>query len=90
MKIMIGVLLILLCLVQYVLWFSPGGVHATQQLKAALASQKTKNARLVKRNEALAADIHDLKHGNEAIEARARSNLGMVKRGEVFYQVVSK
>ena len=52
------------------------------------AEQRSENAELRKRNEALAAEVEDLKSGTEAIEERARSELGMIKPGEVFYQVI--
>src|SRR3954471_16954000 len=58
------------------------------RLEKQLAEQKQENLRLKQRNEKLAAEVEDLKSGKEAIEERARSELGLIKPGEVFYQVV--
>ena len=58
------------------------------RLQQRLDEQKQENAKLRQRNEALAAEVQDLKSGKEAIEERARSELGLIKPGEVFYQVV--
>ena len=59
-------------------------------MRSARASeQQAENAKLKQRNDALHADVEDLKHGQDAVEARARSQLGLIKPGEVFYQVVN-
>lgn len=78
----------LLLLLQYPLWFGSGGVFAVWQLKREIAMQQTENARLRERNAALTAEVNDLKQGSAAIEERARAELGMVKKGETFYQVI--
>ncbi|HQW80922.1 MAG TPA: cell division protein FtsB [Pseudomonadota bacterium] len=70
------------------LWFGQGGRPEVQHLQERVATQKRANAELHKRNDALAADVEDLKSGTEAIEERVRSELGMIKPGEVFYQVI--
>ena len=57
-------------------------------MKSRTAAQREENERLAKRNAALAADVQDLKEGREGVEERARAELGMVKPGETFYQVV--
>src|SRR5690242_21158920 len=57
-------------------------------IRARVAEQQAQNAKLKQRNDALHADVEDLKHGQDAVEARARSQLGLIKPGEVFYQVV--
>ena len=90
MKIILGALIILLLLLQYELWFSDGGVKTVLQMQKNIALQAKKNDELDKRNQVLIAEIKDLQNGNAAIEARARNDLGMVKKGEVFYQVVKK
>ena len=77
-------------LLQYQLWFVPGGIVSVWHLKKSVAQQQQKNQLLQTKNKVLAADIKDLKNGNQAIEEKARSELGMVKKGEVFYQVVNK
>ena len=84
----LGVLVVLLAWSQYVLWFSPNGVRSVWRLRAELQQQTAENKRLMRRNQQVLADIHDLKSGNDAIEERARRDLGMVKRGESFYQEV--
>lgn len=83
-------LLLLLMLVglQLELWFGSGSMQEVDSLRIAVKKQSDDNARLLKRNQALAADVHDLKHGEQAVEARARTELGLIKPGEVFYQVV--
>ena len=81
-------LLGLFLFLQYQLWFSVGGVISVRSLQQQIDQQKQKNTRFHQRNTVLVANIHDLKSGNHAVEARAREDLGMVKKGEVFYQVV--
>jgi cell division protein FtsB len=87
-KILVPVLLSLLGLAQYQLWYGPGGILPLQALYEAKARQITENRRLQERNLALAADVADLQQGLEAIEERARSDMGMIKNGEVFYRIV--
>lgn len=84
------VLLLLLAGLQFKLWSSHGGMHDVAALRLAVKKQADENGRLVQRNQALEADVSDLKHGEQAVEARARSELGLIKPGEVFYQVVEK
>ena len=81
-------LIALLIGLQGKLWFGQGGRPEVRHLQERVAMQQRENAELRKRNEALAAEVHDLKSGTEAIEERARSELGMIKQGEVFYQVI--
>ena len=81
-------LLLLLVLLQYQLWFGVGNVPSAMRLKSQAEAQATENAGLSKRNAALAAEVADLKQGQAAIEERARAELGMVKKGESFYQIV--
>ena len=88
MKTLIAVLLVLLLGLQYRLWFADGGLIEVQRLEQQIARQQAENQRLRERNEALAAEVRDLKKGLEAVEARARSELGMVGEGETFFQVV--
>jgi cell division protein FtsB len=73
---------------QYQLWFGVGGVKDVQRLEKAVAAQQKVNASLSARNDRLAAEVTDLKQGHEAVEERARLELGMVKPDEVFYQLV--
>lgn len=81
-------LLILLIGLQLKLWAGQGGLSEVRLLEKRVAEQKGENARLKQRNDALAAEVEDLKHGDEAVEERARSELGLIKPGETFYQVV--
>jgi len=81
-------LLGLILALQLKLWTGTGGAPDVWRLRARVATQAEENASLGTRNAALAADVQDLKEGKEGVEERARSELGMVKPGEVFYQVV--
>lgn len=81
-------LAVLLALLQYVLWFGDGGLRDLWQLEHQVEDQQSENERLTERNDALAAEVKDLKTGLEAVEARARLELGMIKEDEVFYQVI--
>ncbi|MEO8673550.1 MAG: cell division protein FtsB [Tahibacter sp.] len=82
------ILLILLIALQLKLWTGEGGMREVQSLRATVEQQKMENERLKARNEALSAEVQDLKEGRDAIEGRARSELGLIKPGEEFYQVV--
>jgi cell division protein FtsB len=73
---------------QYPLWIGKGSWTRVWDLDRQLAQQRDTNARLKARNDALDAEVRDLKEGSDALEERARMELGMVKRDEVFYQVV--
>ena len=82
------VLIIVLIALQVRLWTGQGGLRDVWRLQQSVAGQKAENERLKKRNETLSAEVEDLKHGEEAVEERARSELGLLKPGETFYQVV--
>ena len=88
MKVLALLLLVLLLMLQYKLWFSQGGLPEVWQLEEARSQQVSENAELGQRNQSLAAEVRDLKEGREAIEERARSEMGMIKKGETFYQIV--
>ncbi|MDF1794958.1 MAG: cell division protein FtsB [Coxiellaceae bacterium] len=90
MKPVILILVALFGLLQYELWFSNGGLRAIWHLKQQVSQQQATNLQSKLTNQALLADISDLKSGNEAIQERARNNLGMIQQGETFYQVVEK
>jgi cell division protein FtsB len=87
-RILAGILGALILLVQIPLWVGKGGWLRAWQIEESLAKQKSKNSELAARNAALAAEVRDLKAGTEAIEERARQELGMVKPDEVFFQIV--
>lgn len=74
-------------LLQYQIWVAPGGVMSIWRTNQELNREITVNNQWKERNDVLAAEIHDLKNGTEAIEEHARNDLGMIKSGEVFYQV---
>ncbi len=88
LRILIGILAVLLVLLQYRLWVGDGSLGDLHRLRQQVKAQETTNARLKERNRALAGEVKDLKHGLAAIEERARTELGMVKKDETFYQVV--
>jgi cell division protein FtsB len=79
-------LVTLIVLIQYPLWLGKGSWLRAAEIDRQLAARKAKNAELDRRNTALAAEVKDLKTGTEAIEERARQDLGMVRPDEVFYQ----
>jgi cell division protein FtsB len=83
------ILIILLIALQLKLWVGEGGMRDLHALRARIETQDAENAKLKQRNQALSAEVQDLKHGQQAIEARARSELGLIKPGETFYQVVT-
>ena len=87
---LVFILLLLLLILQYELWFQPTGVAKLFGLYDDLKQQATVNATLKARNDALAQKVNALKQGNDVIESRARNELGMIKKGEVLYQIVDK
>jgi len=90
MKILAGVLSALILAIQYPLWLGKGGWLRVWDIGRQVQGQVAKNAGLETRNGALAAEVKDLKQGYDAIEERARYELGMVKNDEVFFQVPRK
>jgi cell division protein FtsB len=90
MRVLAFILAALLVLIQYPLWLGKGSWLRVWEIDRQLASQKTKNKTLQARNDELAADVRDLKQGYEAIEERARFELGMVRKDEVFFQIVER
>ena len=88
MKIVSVILATLLLAIQYPLWIGKGSWLRVWELDRSLTAQKDQNAKLKARNDALDAEVKDLKQGLEAVEERARFELGMIKKDEVFYQVV--
>lgn len=88
MKWLTVVLLALLGLIQYPLWLGKGGWLRVWDVDRQIAAQREMNAKLKVRNGALDAEVRDLKQGLEAIEERARSELGMIRQDEIFFQVL--
>ena len=88
MKTLSVILATVLLTLQYPLWIGKGSWTRVWELDRQLAQQRETNAHLKARNDALDAEVRDLKEGSDALEERARLELGMIKRDEVFYQVV--
>jgi len=87
-NILCGILLLVLAFLQYRLWFESGGIRDMQILKKTLSQQALENDKLKKRNEELLFQIKRLQKSEDATEARARNELGMIKKDEKFYQIV--
>lgn len=84
----LAVLLLLLVLLQVRLWSGDGGMGYIWRLKYEIANQQQENEGLRERNEALEAEVEDLKQGAAAVEERARTELGMIRKDETFFQTV--
>lgn len=78
----------LIVLIQYPLWLGKGGLLRVWEMERQIGVQQETNGRLQVRNAALDAEVRDLKQGLEAIEERARNELGMIRRDEIFFQVL--
>ncbi len=87
MRLLAGILGALIVLIQYPLWLGKGGWLTAWRLESKLEIERARNLQLEGRNAALTAEVRDLKQGTEAIEERARSELGMVRQDEVFFQI---
>jgi len=88
MKILIGILIILLIGLQYKLWLGDGSLSEVVQLSRELDLQKQKLRLLEERNTILEAQVLDLQNGLDAFEEKARNDLGMIKQGETFIQLI--
>ncbi len=88
MKKLLLLLIVLLVYLQYQLWFGDGSLQEFWELHQEVEMQVQENLELRERNAALQAEVADLRQGLDAIEEHAREDLGMVKEGETFYQVV--
>ena len=88
MKTLSVVLAALIALIQYPLWLGKGSWFRVWEVDQQIKSQRDKNAKLQTRNNILDAEVRDLKQGLEAIEERARSEMGMIKQDEVFFQLL--
>ena len=88
MRVLAAVLVILIAAIQTPLWFGKGGWLRVWELDRQLTQVRKSNEALRARNAALDAEVRDLKTGYDAIEERARSELGMIRPDEVFYQVL--
>jgi cell division protein FtsB len=78
----------LIALIQYPLWLGKGSWLRVWEVDQQIRAQREMNQKLQVRNAALDAEVRDLKQGLDAIEERARSELGMIKRDEIFFQIL--
>lgn len=90
MKLLAIILLSLFAALQYKLWLGDKGLREYADLAQSVSAQRTENGTLERRNQALGAEVLGLKEGLEAVEERARSEMGMIKEGETFYQVIER
>ena len=90
MRSLTAIFILLILLIQYPLWAGKGGWYNVFQLTSEYKTQKEINEELKKQNDALRAEVNDLKKGTDAIEERAREELGMIKKGETYFQVINK
>jgi len=90
MKVIIAVLGALFLILQYSLWFGEGSLPNAWRTDRQITAQKAENQTLAERNQELEAEVVDLKGGLDAVEERARSELGMIGKNETFYQVVEE
>ncbi len=90
MRILIVLLLIVLAALQYRLWFGQLSVTDYLRQQEEIATQQASNQELIKRNRMLLADVDDLRQGLEAIEERARNELGLIAEDEVFFRIVPR
>lgn len=88
MKLLALVLAALIVLIQYPLWLGKGSWLRVWEVDQQIRAQREVNQKLQIRNAALDAEVRDLKQGFEAIEERARSELGMIKQDEIFFQLL--
>ncbi len=89
MKFILLSLAVILALLQYKIWLGDGGIPEMIKLQEAVSQAQLNVDNLKERNHALEAEVQDLKTGLDAIEGRARSELGMIGEGEVYYQVIN-
>lgn len=78
----------MLAVLQYRLWVGEGSLEELYLLKKDIELQKVELQQMRRRNQVLQAEVNDLKKGLEAIEERARNDLGMIREGETFYQII--
>jgi len=89
MRIIAVILGLLFLVLQYDLWIGEGSLRTVWHLQEEISEQKKENKKISQRNESLVAEVKDLKKGDAAIEERARNELGMIKKGETYIQVVA-
>lgn len=90
MRWLLAVLVLILVILQYRLWIAEGSMAEKRRLEQQVVEQTEVNRQLSQRNAVLEREVLELQTGNEAVEERAREQLGLIREGEVFYQVVEK
>lgn len=90
MKLLTLILTVLIALLQYPLWLGKGSWLKVWEIDQQVTRQYEINQKLQMRNAALDAEVRDLKQGHEAVEERARSELGMIKQNEIFFHIVNE
>lgn len=90
MRIIAVILALLFFVLQYDLWLGEGSLATVWQLQQGIERQKKENEVISQRNDSLLAEVNDLKEGDSALEERARNELGMIKKGETYIQVVTE
>ncbi len=90
MRFVTTLLLMLLVFLQYRLWIGNGSLTEVHHLEQVKQEHVLENEQMIERNQSLAAEVLDLKKGLDAIEERARSEMGMIKEDETFYQVITQ
>lgn len=88
MRVLLVILVLLLAVLQYRLWLGAGGYADIRKLEQRVQVQEQENQALLGRNDELRAEVEDLRERLDAVEERARSELGLIREGEEFYQVV--
>lgn len=88
MRLVLIILVLLLLILQVQLWSGRGGLPEVWALREQIAEQEAENRALEARNQALEAEVENLREGLEAIEERARAELGLVREGEIFFEVI--
>ena len=89
-KVLIAILIIVLCLLQYRLWFGDGNVLVSRRYQQRIDELEQEARRLRGRNQILRAEVENLTKNTEAIEERARQDLGMIRKGEIFFQIIEE
>ena len=90
MNYVIALLIAAILILQYDLWVGKGSIQEVGELEAAIKSQSEENRLLTERNDALRAEVLDLKTGLDAVEERVRTELGMIRKDEIFFHIIEK
>ncbi len=87
-RLLFVLLLAMFLVLQYRLWVGQGSQAEVHRLNQQISKQQARLLEITERNERLRAEVESLRNGVDAVEARARSDLGMIKEGETFFQVI--